>query len=231
MVECRHRCAVCCEPTPLERAHIRAWSKSKDHSAKNLIALCANCHQRADNEKWPEAVLRAYKNDPCALKVPSSINASPEQKVLIDFVLALNPDEMTDGQRTRFVSMVAAYAGVRVSEVSFISVSPVNSIRVRLQMPKDGAERILEGIETKDKDLAAFFENMPVLRAELSPRTTKTDVSEKGLEALITRELIEREWHQGERCVATPLDRCLLARFRRTAEHPCPENRPDNCLR
>jgi type I restriction enzyme, R subunit len=198
MVECRHRCAVCCEPTPLERAHIRAWSKSKNHDASNLLVLCANCHQRADNEKWGEAVLRAYKADPCALKTPPVIGASPEQKVLIDLILALNPDEMTDGQRTRFVSMAAAYAGVRVSEVSILSVTPANSIRVRLQMPKAGADRLLAGVRSKDERLTAFFEDIPVLRAEPAAGKLRTDVSEKGLEALICRELVECGWQEGD---------------------------------
>jgi hypothetical protein len=58
LFEARHRCAVCCEPTPLERAHIVAWSKSRDHAATNLIALCANCHTRADNELWGAEYLR-----------------------------------------------------------------------------------------------------------------------------------------------------------------------------
>ena len=61
LFEARHRCAVCCEPTPLERAHIDPWSKSQDHSAANLIALCANCHTRADKEHWGIEYLGPYK--------------------------------------------------------------------------------------------------------------------------------------------------------------------------
>ena len=52
LFEARHRCAVCCDPTPLEQAHIIAWSKSKNHSLEKLIALCANCHERSP--KWTE---------------------------------------------------------------------------------------------------------------------------------------------------------------------------------
>ena len=39
----------------LEKAHIIAWCDSKNHSAANLICLCANCHTRYDNEKWEES--------------------------------------------------------------------------------------------------------------------------------------------------------------------------------
>jgi type I restriction enzyme R subunit len=77
LFEARHRCAVCCEPTPLERAHIDPWGKSHDHSAANLIALCANCHTRADKERWGEEYLSRYKKKPCALaakRPPSGIS-------------------------------------------------------------------------------------------------------------------------------------------------------------
>jgi hypothetical protein len=53
---------------PLERAHIIAWSRSKDHSAENLLCLCANCHGRADTEKWGEETLRQYKQQPWVIR-------------------------------------------------------------------------------------------------------------------------------------------------------------------
>lgn len=89
--------------------------------------------------------------------------------------------------------MAAAYAGVRVSEVSFVSVSPANSIRVRLLMPPSGAEKIVAGLESQDKNLTAFFEDIPVLRAEISPRAEKADVSERGLETLIVADMTGRK--------------------------------------
>lgn len=64
MVEAGHRCAVCGAESPLELAHIKPWSSSREHSVKNLICLCANCHQRADNGKWKQKDLREYKKRP-----------------------------------------------------------------------------------------------------------------------------------------------------------------------
>src|ERR1043165_7033179 len=68
LVECGHRCAVCCEGTPLERAHKVPWHQSHEHKAADLICLCANCHQRADNENWGEKMLREYKLKPCIFR-------------------------------------------------------------------------------------------------------------------------------------------------------------------
>src|SRR5262245_49692009 len=67
LFEARHHCAVCCNPLPLEQAHVVPWHDSHEHSVANLIALCANCHSRADGEKWGAAVLRQYKENPCIL--------------------------------------------------------------------------------------------------------------------------------------------------------------------
>jgi formylglycine-generating enzyme required for sulfatase activity len=66
--ESGHRCAVCGTPCPLERAHIVPWHKSKEHKAEDLICLCANCHERADKEKWGEKALRKYKETPWVLR-------------------------------------------------------------------------------------------------------------------------------------------------------------------
>ena len=63
LFEARYRCAVCCEPTPLERAHIDPWRKTQDHSAPNLIALCANCHTRADKEMWGERSAKTIQEE------------------------------------------------------------------------------------------------------------------------------------------------------------------------
>jgi type I restriction enzyme R subunit len=93
--------------------------------------------------------------------------------------------------------MVAAYAGVRVTEISLISVSPDNSIRVRLRLPKNGAGRLLAGVESRDRELSAFFEDIPILRAEYAPIADRTDTSEKGLEELITHDMSDCGWLAG----------------------------------
>lgn len=68
LMESGHRCAVCGDTCPLERAHIVPWSSTRDHSLENLICLCASCHQRADSEQWGEKVLQAYKSKPWVLR-------------------------------------------------------------------------------------------------------------------------------------------------------------------
>src|SRR5271166_6579735 len=200
LFEARHRCAVCCEPTPLERAHILAWNKSKDHSAPNLIALCANCHTRADTENWGAVYLQKYKANPCALAAHAAPVVSPEQQAIIDLVVSCDPETMTAGQRLRFTSMIAAYAGVQIGQIQLLSVSQANSSRIRLQLPATAAMKLQAGFDRLDPLLAAFLEDFVLQQVEQvtagdgqARRQRTTDISERGLETLIMRHMTGQE--------------------------------------
>jgi type I restriction enzyme R subunit len=171
LFQARHRCAVCCEPVSLEKAHIIPWGKSKDHSEENLIVLCANCHTRSHAEKWPKSMLRKYKQRPCALERDRMPPMSPEQKLMVDFILSSYPDSMTDKERLRFVSMMAAYVGVNYEDVRVVSVKPSNSSRIRLELPRSGAEALIAGYQAQDPRLAAFLGDI-ALDGERLPEKT-----------------------------------------------------------
>jgi hypothetical protein len=74
--EAGNRCAVCGEVAPLEIAHIIPWSRTRKHTADNLVCLCAGCHGRADREKWDAKLLRRYKREPWITR-PRNRDASP----------------------------------------------------------------------------------------------------------------------------------------------------------
>lgn len=65
LIEAGHRCAIpTCRAIPTEIAHIEPWSKVKQHLFENLIALCPNCHTRADQKKEiDKACLKQYKKN------------------------------------------------------------------------------------------------------------------------------------------------------------------------
>jgi type I restriction enzyme, R subunit len=196
LFQSRHRCAVCCVPTPLERAHIIPWSDTHDHSEPNLIALCANCHTRSHTENWGESMLRRYKMRPCAIEAHVPPPMTAEQQALVDMIVANDPNHMTANQRLRFASMAAAYAGVSYTAMSVVSVIAANSSRVRVSMPAEAAKRIVDGFKAGDPELQAFFEDFKLLDVQLVPKpgqggSQASDTSEKGLESLIARSLTE----------------------------------------
>jgi type I restriction enzyme R subunit len=87
LLESGHRCAVCGAPCPLERAYIIPWHKSREHKAEDLIYLCANCHQRADLEKWGEKTLREYKRRPWVTRQYESTDSKPEPMTRLELMI------------------------------------------------------------------------------------------------------------------------------------------------
>ncbi len=216
LFECRYRCACCCEPVALEKAHIQPWSASKDHSAANLVVLCANCHTRSHAEKWPESHLYKFKQQPCALERERMPAASPEQRAMIDLIVAANPDALTPRQRERLVHMVAAYADVRVEALRLVEVAPANSALIRLELPRVAAERVIAGFQAEDPRLAAFLDDFAlgmvagkpfgpaggiklIETARPVPANTPpvTNVKENGLEDLIVEAMTAFAWIKG----------------------------------
>ncbi|MEZ5535634.1 MAG: HNH endonuclease signature motif containing protein [Thiolinea sp.] len=82
-----HRCAVCGFGLSIELAHIIPWRKTQDHSAENLIALCATCHTMADKEGWNSKDFEVYKKQPWALRTNVAQPMTAAQKAMIDMIL------------------------------------------------------------------------------------------------------------------------------------------------
>ncbi len=64
LMEAGHRCAIpTCKQTPVELAHIEPWSKVKEHTFENLIALCPTCHTRFDRGDIDKKSIEQYKSN------------------------------------------------------------------------------------------------------------------------------------------------------------------------
>jgi hypothetical protein len=62
LVEAGHRCAIpTCRYIEVDVHHIIPWAQSQAHEYDNLIALCPNCHRRADRGEIDRKSLRLYK--------------------------------------------------------------------------------------------------------------------------------------------------------------------------
>jgi len=64
LVEAGHRCAIpTCRSLNVDLHHIIPWETCKEHKYENLIAICPNCHRRADKNEIDRKSLRLYKNN------------------------------------------------------------------------------------------------------------------------------------------------------------------------
>src|SRR6266540_3875151 len=62
LVEAGHRCAIhTCRHIDVDVHHIVPWERCREHTYDNLIALCPNCHRRADAGDIDRKALRIYK--------------------------------------------------------------------------------------------------------------------------------------------------------------------------
>lgn len=62
LIEAGHRCALpTCRYIEVEIHHIVPWETCRKHEYENLIALCSNCHRRADRGDIDRKALRIYK--------------------------------------------------------------------------------------------------------------------------------------------------------------------------
>ena len=63
-IEAGHRCAIhTCRYPHIEIHHIIPWAECEEHKYENLIALCRNCHARADKGEIDRKSLRIYKTN------------------------------------------------------------------------------------------------------------------------------------------------------------------------
>lgn len=64
LVEAGHRCAIpTCRHIDVDVHHIIPWETCRKHEYDNLIALCPNCHRRADKGEIDRKSLIHYKNN------------------------------------------------------------------------------------------------------------------------------------------------------------------------
>ena len=62
LVEAGHRCAIAtCRHIDVDVHHITPWWQCQRHEYENLIALCPNCHRRANQGQIDRKSLHIYK--------------------------------------------------------------------------------------------------------------------------------------------------------------------------
>ena len=83
LVEAGHRCAIhTCRHGDVDVHHIVPWARREEHTFENLIALCPNCHRRAERGDIDRKSLRLYKARLAAAFRFQDVSLYPEEVVL-----------------------------------------------------------------------------------------------------------------------------------------------------
>jgi len=162
LIECGHRCAVCGTSVPLERAHIMPWHKSKEHKAEDLICLCANCHERADREKWGQKTLREYKKRPWVMRQYEKANHIPEPKTKVHIDIDMELDHFDEVSQRWFHSGLAGYLAISPDLVR-IAVVEEGNVKVIVELPTSSAEGLLSAYRRNDPELFKFLAPLVIL--------------------------------------------------------------------
>jgi acyl carrier protein len=151
------------------------WSKKNSHREEDLICLCAGCHQRADLEKWGDAVLREYKSKPWVLRKYDERTTVPStDQVMVSLVLRIN-DFDKEHERLLLLAL-AAFLDISPSDISVHAVEP-GSIKLTLSLPRKAAGKLVEAFNKRNAELLAFLQEVGEAQKLSFTGATKPGVS------------------------------------------------------
>ncbi|MBW4559546.1 MAG: HNH endonuclease [Mojavia pulchra JT2-VF2] len=162
LIESGHRCAVCGEGCPLERAHIIPWHKSREHKAEDLIFLCANCHERADKEEWGEKALREYKQKPWVMRRFDKEQITSESVTEIELIIKLKLSDFDERLQTLLPHAIAGLLKIAPQNVQITSIEE-GSTKVSITLPIESAEKLLSAYASNDPELIKYLEPFGLL--------------------------------------------------------------------
>jgi len=173
LIESGHRCAVCGVGCPLERAHIIPWHESKEHKAEDLVCLCANCHQRADLEKWGEKTLREYKRNPWIMRQYGNMeSAIPKPMGIVELTIAMELEDFGEKDQRLFQYALAAFLEISPYAIRITSIEQ-GSVIITIELPTQDAERLSSAYKSKDSELRRYL--VPLVLLDLRRKKTKRE--------------------------------------------------------
>ena len=162
LIECGHRCAACGTGCPLERAHIVPWCQSQNHALENLLCLCANCHARADLEKWGSATLREYKRRPWVLRQFAAGPGQPTAHLArVRLTIDMELSEFDERYKRLLQHALAAFLEVS-PELIQVSKIEEGSVKVTIALPPKLAEDLVTSYNERNPELLSYLDPFPV---------------------------------------------------------------------
>ncbi len=181
LVEAGHRCAIHTRKhTDVDVHHIIPWERCKEHSYHNLIALCPNCHRRADSGEIDRKALRMYK-----ARLTSASISSDEALALTDDTSPLRQwqvvrvaESRSDSVRYDVEIELPSFGAPDLAEINQIeyawALSCIQSFRrmilspIQWAVPRDDSERLPAGYLSGTFTVTLFTDTALSLRYAIS---------------------------------------------------------------
>lgn len=140
LVEAGHRCAIpTCRYIEVDIHHVIPWAQCQAHEYDNLIALCPNCHRRADRGEIDRKSLRLYKFN---LRFAHDKFSNIEMDVLLD----LNKAAPNQGLKWAEINLVlikrlmdAGYIAA-VRPQAYLSINGLSMAELAIYLTDQGRE-------------------------------------------------------------------------------------------
>jgi len=195
LIESGHRCAVCGEPCPLERAHIIPWRKSKSHAIENLICLCANCHHRADLENWGEKTLKQYKSQPWIIR-KSEIENNLNTPTKFTITLQIEYDNFSTKEERLLIHALAGFLEIPPESIKLLTKEK-GSLIVTLELPSQSVKKLSQALQTSDVKLLNTLRefNLIVTKIDKSQTSLKEKLMSEFKVSDFDKDNYDKVWH------------------------------------
>lgn len=115
LIEAGHRCSIpTCRHLDVDVHHIVPWGERREHAYENLIALCPNCHRRAEKGEIDRKSLRIYK---------ANLRFTHDKFSQFEVDCLFEASRLPDG-RGLFYPAFAALFVKRLLEAKFVTLGP-----------------------------------------------------------------------------------------------------------
>ena len=149
---------------PAQTRLYRSMGSFQDHTANNLLCLCANCHESSDRG-WDEATFRLYKKTPWILRrhLDAGDREGTRGAVTITIDMALQD---FDGKSSRWLRQrVAGFLEIAPEQVIVTSVKS-GSVKVKVELPEDQTRRLLMAFVETPGVVQQYAAPIPVVGVE-----------------------------------------------------------------
>jgi hypothetical protein len=119
--EAGSRCAVCGHGSPVVLSHIVAFPDGGESTDENLIALCPNCHARADMGEIGLSELREYKKHPWVTRA-KEMKSEEKHSVQVQITIDGDFESFDQAARERLLKAISQFLEAGENEIKISRV-------------------------------------------------------------------------------------------------------------
>ena len=127
-----------------------------------MICLCANCHERADKEKWGEKTLREYKKNPWILRKYDKEENTSMAMTKLELIIDMEIKNFDENNEKWLKFALAGFLNISPNKVRLLSKER-GSTKVTLEIPMRYVNILVHANNEKNPELKKFLNPLLLL--------------------------------------------------------------------